>query len=137
MFTVYQSLKRAGFASDYARVVHLTHVGEFRTMLDPGSIPDNKNLPPFMRLDQRSHLDNEMTKIAFPPVLDLTIQDKDVMKTLPSLADDVKEIKITTPFVKQTGLFIPTTRYARHVTRRLGPTEAEKKEKGIHWEEDL
>src|SRR5688500_5039072 len=70
-------LKRMGLAgSDYPRIQYLAISGEYRTLLEPGAIPDNPYLPPHMRLDMRSYLDPPNLQIAAPPEYDLSITEK-------------------------------------------------------------
>lgn len=65
--SIYMIMRRAGFISNYSRLVSLCKYGEYQMTLEPGAIPTNPYLPPHLRLDQKSYLDMEEIGIAFPP----------------------------------------------------------------------
>jgi hypothetical protein len=66
-------LQRAGLTSPYGRVKHLVSDPQWQTQLLPGSTPSNVHLPPHLRLDARSYLDNPETEIALPPLIDPSV----------------------------------------------------------------
>ena len=126
MITSWMVCRRIGFSTDYARIKHLTSAGEFRQLLEPGAIPDNGWLPPHLRLDKRSMLDNDTTRIAEPPVIDMMLKDTDIALNIPLPMNERTEVKLVNPWFKNTFVVLPAVQEQRFIKKRLGLTEEEK-----------
>lgn len=115
-------------STDYARIRYLTSAGEYRMLLEAGAYPDNRYLPPHLRLDQRSYLDYDETRIAEAPVYDLTLTDKDLALQATALLPpgERRELKMQNSLFSSHTVILPVTRENRLVKRRLGLSPSEK-----------
>lgn len=80
LFTLWQCLRRYGFTTDYARLGFLVKFGDIRTSMEPGAVPMNQWLPPHLRCDRVSYLDDDDCEIPLPPNVILAIDDGDLIE---------------------------------------------------------
>lgn len=115
-------LKRFGFGSDYSRIKYLTAVGEYRTLLEPGASPDNPFLPDHMRLDRVSYLDTPDTRLAYPPLYDLSLPQRDVYSAVSQMRSDADRMdyKVRAGLLASRGIIMSANEEQRYVKRRLG-----------------
>ena len=121
-------LKRFGFGSDYSRIKFLSAAGEYRMLLEPGATPDNPYLPNHMRLDRYSYLDNEDTRLAFPPLYDLSMAQRDVYSSVSQMRSDRdrKDFKIRVGGLSTRTIIMTGQEEQRYVKRRLGLPKEER-----------
>lgn len=124
----YMSMRRYGLGTDWARIQFLNSVGEYRTLLEAGAIPDNAYLPNHLRLDRISYLDRPDTCIAVPPLVDISQSQKqrvrDLQGNLPSA--DRTDISIKVPFVKVQTVIMSRSADERYIKRRMGVSDEDK-----------
>lgn len=124
----YMSMRRYGLGTDWARIQFLSATGEYRTLLEAGSIPDNAYLPNHMRLDRTSYLDRPDTEIAVPPMIDISQSAKQRVKDLEgSLPQaDRTDVTIVVPFVKVQTVIMSRAADDRYIKRRMGVSDDDK-----------
>mmetsp|Transcript_10491 Transcript_10491/g.32583 ORF Transcript_10491/g.32583 Transcript_10491/m.32583 type:complete len:163 (-) Transcript_10491:26-514(-) len=130
IFMTYGAMRRLGLSgSDYPRVQFLCTTGEYRTLLEPGAIPDNPYLPPHMRLDMPSYLDRPDIQIATPPEYDLTLSQRDMTLALQDIlpVEDKREYEYGIGPFRFRGMMSNIETEERFIKRRLGMTEDQKK----------
>lgn len=128
MVSMWFTFRRIGMSTDYARLRYVTHSGEFRTLLEAGAIPDNKYLPPHLRLDKTSYLDYAETRIADAPVYDMSLSDKDLAMNVSALLPEGErhEYTMQNSWISSKTVILPATRENRLVKRRLGLSPSER-----------
>jgi hypothetical protein len=116
------SFRRMGFGTEYPRICYLATSGEYRTLLEPGAIPDNPYLPPHLRLDMRSYLDPIDCRIACPPEYDLTMSQRDMKLALQDILppEERREFEVGIGPLKSRGILTSIQREERFINRRLG-----------------
>nr|CCC89402.1 conserved hypothetical protein [Trypanosoma congolense IL3000] len=115
-------LRRSGFGTSYSRCCYLVMWGEYKQLLEPGTFPSNGFLPPHLRLDQRSYLDLPDTEIALPPLIDVSIAERDQVRNLESALPFAQRSDLQVqfgPFRSQT-IVMTSGANERYVRRRLG-----------------
>ncbi len=129
-------LKRLGFGSDYSRIKYLTAIGEYRMLLEPGASPDNPFLPNHMRLDRYSYLDSSETRIAFPPLYDLSITQRDMYSAVSQLRDDKtrSDYKVRVGPMAGRTIVMSGQDEHRYVKRRLGLPKEEREKIDIRMD---
>lgn len=121
-------LRRTGFNTAYSRCTYLVMMGEYKQLLEPGTFPSNENLPPHLRLDTPSYLDLPNTEIALPPLIDISLSDKDQIKRLESELPSTERTDVHVnfgPIRTQTIIMTPGSN-ERYVRRRLGLSEKDR-----------
>ena len=129
IFCLFQRMSRAGLGLDWSRIKNITtKSGDYRMILEPGSIPDNHFLPPHLRLDKRSYLDNDWTAIAEAPVVDFKVTHADAINAAPGLLPEHEknEMTLTIGGVGSRMWFLPAVQMNRFLDRRLGLSSDEK-----------
>jgi hypothetical protein len=128
MIGTYMVFRRVGLGSDWPRVKYNATVGEYRMLLEPGSVSDNRYLPPHMRLDQVSYLDVCGTELAPPPAVDMTMSETDMLRTMDAVLpeEDKKNIKWKIGPMRSEGMMHKVHQKERFVVRRLGMTPDDK-----------
>ena len=119
----WQLCRRCGFASDYARIKYLCTQGDYRTLLECGSVTDNKYLPPHLRLDTKSYLDTEDVVIAEPPAYDLSVTEKELVVALVDVLPEDKKVDLTATWfgmVSTRSMAVPIGDTERVLKRRIG-----------------
>ncbi|KAK7198961.1 hypothetical protein NESM_000863500 [Novymonas esmeraldas] len=122
-------LRRTGFNTAYSRCTYLAMMGEYKQLLEPGTFPSNDRLPPHLRLDQLSYLDLPDTEVALPPVIDVSVSDKDQVTRLESQLPSTERTDLHVhfgPVRTQTIVMTPSSN-ERYVRRRLGLSEKDRK----------
>ena len=97
-------------------------------LLEPGATPDNPYLPNHMRLDRYSYLDNEDTRLAFPPLYDLSMAQRDVYSSVSQMRSDRdrKDFKIRVGGLSTRTIIMTGQEEQRYVKRRLGLPKEER-----------
>ncbi|CAJ1018912.1 hypothetical protein, conserved [Leishmania lindenbergi] len=122
-------MRRTGFNTAYSRCTYLVMMGEYKQLLEPGAFPSNERLPPHLRLDRLSYLDLPDTEIALPPVIDVSISDRDQVTRLESQLPSTERSDLHVhfgPFQSQT-IIMTSSSNERYVRRRLGLSEKDRK----------
>ncbi|KAG5484893.1 hypothetical protein LSCM4_07666 [Leishmania orientalis] len=122
-------LRRTGFNTAYSRCTYLVMMGEYKQLLEPGTFPSNERLPPHLRLDRLSYLDLRDTEIALPPVIDVSVSDRDQVARLEDQLPATERSDLHVhfgPFQSQT-IIMTTSSNERYVRRRLGLSEKDRK----------
>ncbi|KAG5484507.1 hypothetical protein LSCM1_07880 [Leishmania martiniquensis] len=122
-------LRRTGFNTAYSRCTYLVMMGEYKQLLEPGTFPSNERLPPHLRLDKLSYLDLRDTEIALPPVIDVSISDRDQVTRLEDQLPSTERSDMHVhfgPLRTQTIVMTPSSN-ERYVRRRLGLSEKDRK----------
>lgn len=121
-------MRRSGFNTGYSRCTYLVMMGEYKQLLEPGTFPSNERLPPHLRLDRPSYLDLPQTEIALPPVIDVSLTDRDQIarldRQLPTGERSDLHVQFG-PFKSQTIIMTPGSN-ERYVRRRLGLSERDR-----------
>jgi hypothetical protein len=122
MILGWMSFRRLGIGTDYPRVLYLATTGEYRTLLEPGAIPDNPYLPPHLRLDMRSYLDPVDCRIATPPEYDLSMSVRDMKLAMQDVLpeDERMEMTIGVGPLRTRGILSKLQTEERFINRRLG-----------------
>lgn len=117
--------RRIGVGSDYPRIQYLATAGDTRTLLEPGSIPDNPFLPPHMRLDMKSYLDPPDCQIAVPPEYDLTTTYRDLTIAMQDILppEERREFTVGIGPLHSRTMLSQISREERFINRRLGMTQ--------------
>ncbi|ESL06321.1 hypothetical protein TRSC58_06007 [Trypanosoma rangeli SC58] len=116
------TIRRSGFGTTYSRCTYLVMWGEYKQILEPGTFPTNDFLPPHLRLDQRSYLDIPETEIALPPIIDVSVADRDQVRNLEDAMPFSQRSDLHVqfgPFRSQT-IVMAGGANERYVRRRLG-----------------
>ncbi|KAG8340041.1 hypothetical protein TRVL_09130 [Trypanosoma vivax] len=123
-------LRRAGFVTTYSRCTYLVMWGEYKQFLEPGTFPGNDLLPPHLRLDQHSYLDLPETEIALPPLVDVTVADRDQVRNLESVLPSSQRTDIHMQFgpIRTQTVVMSNAASERYVRRRLGITQSDKEQ---------
>lgn len=121
-------LRRTGFNTGYSRCTYLVMMGEYKQLLEAGTFPSNEHLPPHLRLDTLSYLDMPTTEIALPPLIDVSLSDKDQITRLESQLPSTERSDLHVefgPIRTQTIIMSPSSN-ERYVRRRLGLSEKDR-----------
>ncbi|KAG5509871.1 hypothetical protein JKF63_07516 [Porcisia hertigi] len=121
-------LRRTGFNTAYSRCTYLVMMGEYKQLLEPGTFPCNDRLPPHLRLDRPSYLDLRDTEIALPPLIDVSLSDRDQVSRLESQLPSTERSDLHVhfgPIKSQTIIMTPNSN-ERYVRRRLGLSEKDR-----------
>ncbi|KPA75723.1 hypothetical protein ABB37_08270 [Leptomonas pyrrhocoris] len=121
-------LRRSGFNTGYSRCSYLVMMGEYKQLLEAGTFPSNESLPPHLRLDKPSYLDLPTTDIALPPLIDVSLSDKDQVTRLESQLPSTERSDLHVhfgPFKTQTIIMTPNSN-DRYVRRRLGLSQKDR-----------
>lgn len=122
-------LRRSGFNTAYSRCTYLVMMGEYKQLLEPGAFPSNDRLPPHLRLDRLSYLDLRETEIALPPVIDVSLSNRDQVRQLEGQLPSTERSDLYVhfgPIKSQTIMMTPSSN-ERYVRRRLGLSEKDRK----------
>ena len=126
----YGAFRRLGLGgSDWPRIQLMCTTGEYRTLLEPGAIPDNPYLPPHMRLDMPSYLDAPDVRIASPPEYDLSLSQRDMTLALQDIlpVEDKREMEYGIGPFRARGIMSSIQLEERFINRRLGMPDDMKK----------
>jgi hypothetical protein len=121
-------LRRTGFNTGYSRCTYLVMMGEYKQLLEAGTFPSNEHLPPHLRLDKLSYLDLPETEIALPPLIDVSLSDRDQITRLESQLPSTERSDLHVhfgPIKTQTIIMTPSSN-ERYVRRRLGLSEKDR-----------
>jgi hypothetical protein len=119
----WQLCRRTGVSTDYARVKFLCTSGEYRTLVECGAVPENRFLPPHLRLDQKSYLDAEDAVVTEPPAYDLSVTEKELIVALVDVLPEDRKIDLSMTWfgvVNTRSMAIPIDDHDRVLKRRLG-----------------
>lgn len=121
-------LRRTGFNTAYSRCTYLVMMGEYKQLLEAGSFPSNDHLPPHLRLDTPSYLDLPMTEIALPPLIDVSLSEKDQVTRLESQLPSTERSDLHVQFgpIKTQTIIMTPNSNERYVRRRLGLSEKDR-----------
>ncbi|KPI83208.1 hypothetical protein ABL78_7765 [Leptomonas seymouri] len=122
-------MRRAGFNTGYSRCSYLVMMGEYKQLLEAGTFPSNEHLPPHLRLDTPSYLDLPTTDIALPPLIDVSLSDKDQITRLESQLPSTERSDLNVHFgpIKTKTIIMTPSSNERYVRRRLGLSEKDRK----------
>ncbi|GET86805.1 hypothetical protein, conserved [Leishmania tarentolae] len=122
-------LRRTGFNTAYSRCTYLVMMGEYKQLLEPGTFPSNDRLPPHLRLDTPSYLDLHNTEIALPPVVDVSLSDRDHVRQLEGQLPSTERSDLHVQFgpIKSQTIIMTPKSNERYVRRRLGLSEKDRK----------
>ncbi|KAL7698871.1 hypothetical protein N2W54_005395 [Lotmaria passim] len=121
-------LRRTGFNTAYSRCTYLVMMGEYKQLLEAGSFPSNDHLPPHLRLDTPSYLDLPTTEIALPPLIDVSLSEKDQVTRLESQLPSTERSDLHVQFgpIKTQTIIMTPNSNERYVRRRLGLSEKDR-----------
>ncbi|PWU91854.1 hypothetical protein C4B63_41g217 [Trypanosoma cruzi] len=119
---VWLVIRRSGFGTTYSRCSYLVMWGEYKQLLEPGTFPANDFLPPHLRLDRRSYLDLPDTEIALPPIIDVSVAEREQVRNLEHALPSSQRSDFHMQFGPLRSQTIVMTGGAneRYVRRRLG-----------------
>ncbi|RNF18724.1 uncharacterized protein Tco025E_04532 [Trypanosoma conorhini] len=120
--TFWLTIRRSGFGTTYSRCGYLVMWGEYKQLLEPGAFPANDFLPPHLRLDQRSYLDLPETEVAVPPIIDVSVAEREQVRNLEHAIPAAQRSDLHIQFGPLRSQTIVMTGGAneRYVRRRLG-----------------